>query len=52
SFTGIPIMYEIGLGLALGVLIDTFISWPFFVPVVMLYLKKYNWWPSKLSGKE
>ncbi len=52
SFTGIPIMYEIGLGLALGVLIDTFISWPFFVPVVMLYLKKYNWWPSKLSEKE
>ena len=50
SFTGIPIMYEIGMGLALGVLIDTFISWPFFVPVVMLYLHKYNWWPSKISG--
>jgi RND superfamily putative drug exporter len=50
SFTGIPIMYEIGVGLALGVLIDTFISWPFFVPVVMLYLHKYNWWPSKISG--
>jgi RND superfamily putative drug exporter len=50
SFTGIPIMYEIGMGLALGVLIDTFISWPFFVPVVMLYLHKYNWWPSKISS--
>jgi RND superfamily putative drug exporter len=49
SFTGIPIMYEIGMGLALGVLIDTFISWPFFVPVVMLYLHKYNWWPSKIT---
>ncbi len=51
SFTGIPIMYEIGLGLALGVIIDTFVSWPFFVPVVMLYLKKYNWWPSKIEDK-
>ncbi len=51
AFGGIPILQEIGIGLALGVLFDTFISWPFFVPVVMLYLKRYNWWPSKLSGK-
>ncbi len=48
-FTHIGIMDEIGTGLALGVLIDTFVSWPFFVPVVMLYLKKYNWWPSKIG---
>ncbi len=50
-FTNIGIMDEIGTGLALGVLIDTFISWPFFVPVIMLYMSKYNWWPSKI-GKE
>ena len=47
AFSGIGIMEEIGVGLALGVLIDTFISWPFFVPAVMLYLEKFNWWPSK-----
>ncbi len=52
AFTGIPIMLEIGFGLAVGVIIDTFISWPFFVPVVMLYLKKYNWWPSSLPVNE
>ncbi len=51
SFTGIPIMYEIGVGLALGVLVDTFISWPFFVPVIMLYIQKYNWWPGNISKK-
>ncbi len=48
---GIPILQEIGIGLALGVLFDTFVSWPFFLPVVMMYLKKYNWWPTKLVAK-
>ena len=49
AFSGIGIMEEIGVGLAVGVLVDTFISWPFFVPAVMLYLQKYNWWPSKIG---
>lgn len=48
-FTNIGIMDEIGTGLALGVLVDTFVSWPFFVPVIMLYMSKYNWWPSKVG---
>lgn len=47
--SGIGIMQEIGLGLALGVLVDTFISWPFFVPTVMMFMKKWNWWPSKIG---
>ncbi|MCL4341800.1 MAG: MMPL family transporter [Candidatus Thermoplasmatota archaeon] len=51
-FSGIGIIQEIGVGLALGVLMDTFVSWPFFVPGIMLYLKKYNWWPSKLQRSE
>ncbi len=48
-FSGLQIIEEIGGGLALGVLIDTFVSWPFFVPAVMLLMKKYNWWPSKIG---
>ncbi len=48
-FSGIGLIEEIGVGLALGVLIDTFISWPLFVPAVMLFLRRYNWWPSKLG---
>ncbi len=50
-FSGIGIIQEIGTGLALGVIVDTFISWPFFVPAIMLIMKRYNWWPSKI-GKE
>ena len=49
-FSGIGLIEEIGLGLGLGVLIDTFVSWPLFVPAVMLVLRKYNWWPSKLGA--
>ncbi len=47
-FSGLGIIEEIGVGLALGVLIDTFVSWMFFVPVMMAVMNKYNWWPSKL----
>jgi RND superfamily putative drug exporter len=50
-FSGLGIIEEIGVGLALGVLIDTFVSWMFFVPVIMAVMNKYNWWPSKI-GKE
>ncbi|MHB8360830.1 MAG: MMPL family transporter, partial [Thermoplasmataceae archaeon] len=46
------IIQEIGLSLAIGVIIDTFITWPFFVPAVMLLLKKYNWWPSKIGKNQ
>lgn len=50
--SGIGIMEEIGLGLALGVIVDTFISWPFFVPTIMMFLKKWNWWPYKMNSKD
>ncbi len=49
TFSGIGIIQEIGTGLALGVIVDTFISWPFFVPAIMLIMKRYNWWPSKIG---
>ena len=51
-FSGIGIIQEIGIGLAFGVLVDTFISWPFFVPSVMLILRKFNWWPSKIRERK
>jgi RND superfamily putative drug exporter len=50
-FSAIPLVQEIGIGVGLGVLIDTFISWPFFIPAIMTIIKRYNWWPSKLSDK-
>ncbi|WP_393970801.1 MMPL family transporter [Oxyplasma meridianum] len=51
-FSGLGIIQEIGIGLAFGVLVDTFISWPFFVPSIMLILKKLNWWPSKIGERK
>ncbi|WP_337859961.1 MMPL family transporter [Ferroplasma sp.] len=51
-FSGLGIMEEIGVGLALGVLIDTFVSWMLFVPAIMTVMDKYNWWPSKIGKKK
>ncbi|MGC8619229.1 MAG: MMPL family transporter [Thermoplasmata archaeon] len=51
SLSNLQIIQEIGVGLALGVFVDTFISWMFFIPAVMLILKSYNWWPSKIGKK-
>ncbi|MCL5888834.1 MAG: MMPL family transporter [Candidatus Thermoplasmatota archaeon] len=50
-FSAIPLIQEIGIGVGLGVLIDTFISWPLFIPAIMRIIRKYNWWPSKLSDE-
>jgi RND superfamily putative drug exporter len=50
-FSGMGIIQEIGVALAMGVFIATFVSWMFFIPSVMLILKSYNWWPSKIQKK-
>jgi putative drug exporter of the RND superfamily len=40
---------DVGVGLALGVLMDTFIVRTILVPCTVVLLGRWNWWPSKLG---
>ena len=42
-------LQSIGLGLALGVLLDTFGVRTLLVPSIVVLLGRWNWWPSRLS---
>jgi len=42
-------LQAIGLGLALGILLDTFGVRTLLVPSVVVLLGRWNWWPSRLS---
>jgi RND superfamily putative drug exporter len=43
---------DIGLGLALGILMDTFLVRTLLVPSTVVLLGRWNWWPSKLQMDE
>jgi putative drug exporter of the RND superfamily len=40
---------DIGLGLAFGILMDTFLVRTLLVPSTVVLLGRWNWWPSRLS---
>jgi len=43
---------DIGLGLALGILMDTFLVRTLLVPSTVVLLGRWNWWPSPMSRKD
>jgi putative drug exporter of the RND superfamily len=43
---------DIGLSLALGILMDTFLVRTLLVPSTVVLLGRWNWWPSKLTIDE
>ena len=50
--TGSTQVQEIGLGLAAGILLDTFFVRTLLVPSVVVLLGRWNWWPSGLSHED
>jgi RND superfamily putative drug exporter len=48
SGSGASQVRDIGLGLALGILMDTFLVRTLLVPATVVLLGRWNWWPSKL----
>jgi RND superfamily putative drug exporter len=40
---------DIALGLALGILMDTFLVRTLLVPSIVVLLGRWNWWPSKIT---
>jgi RND superfamily putative drug exporter len=50
--TGGTQVQEIGLGLAAGILLDTFFVRTLLVPSAVVLLGRWNWWPSSLSHED
>ena len=50
--TGDIQIVEIGVGLAAGILLDTFFVRTLLVPSVAVLLGRWNWWPSRLSRED
>jgi RND superfamily putative drug exporter len=49
SGSGSTQIRDIGLGLAFGILMDTFLVRTLLVPSTVVLLGRWNWWPSRLS---
>ena len=49
GFSSMRFLQEIGIGVGITILFDTFIVRPIFVPAILAILKKYNWWPRMMS---
>ena len=43
-------LYQLGVTVAVGIVLDTFVVRGFLVPAVVVLLKKANWWPGKLPA--
>ena len=40
---------DVGIGLAVGVIMDTFVVRTVLVPCTVVLLGRWNWWPSKMT---
>jgi RND superfamily putative drug exporter len=42
---------QLGIGIAVGVLLDTFLVRTLLVPSIVVLLGRWNWWPSSLAHR-
>jgi RND superfamily putative drug exporter len=42
---------DVGAGLAIGILMDTFLVRTLLVPSMVVLLGRWNWWPSRMSRR-
>ncbi len=43
---------QLGLGIGVGILLDTFLVRTLLVPSIVVLLGRWNWWPSRLSRRQ
>ncbi len=46
---GGTMVIDVGTGVAIGILMDTFLVRTLLVPSAVVLLGRWNWWPSRLS---
>ena len=46
--SSMPVVFEIGAAIGIGILIDTFLVRALLVPAIATILGRYGWWPSRL----
>jgi uncharacterized membrane protein YdfJ with MMPL/SSD domain len=49
---GTSFVRDIGIGLGLGILMDTFLVRTLLVPSTVVLLGRWNWWPSAMSRRD
>ena len=52
SGPGTSFVRDIGIGLGLGILMDTFLVRTLLVPSTVVLLGRWNWWPSAMSRRD
>ena len=50
-FAPMQLMVQVGVAVAIGILLDTFIVRALLVPAIATLVGRWNWWPSKLGRK-